>query len=291
MKRLFRDAANLIAAITAMSAMSPFSAGIGVTAQESNLLYSGDCGPAIGAFVSDPEMERLIIEKEAAMNHYIETGDITPFKNVGKGQEARIQSSQHESQPQRYFARNLAVTQFPQTTSTYCGYAAIQSILDYNGISKTQPQIASDSVFLGNSACPWYISNGNSISQFPAAVYLKNQTGYAYAPWPYGSAGANPPTELQIKVRVTTAIDADRPILALGTSKGDSSDPSHIDGYPNRDIHHWLVVKGYNENGDSVYIADPAKSSAVSWSSSIYAKYSITTEKLTAFVAPKGIIW
>ena len=218
-----------------------------------------------GPFIPDPEMEAIIVEKEAAM--FGQKSEADPCSN------------------------DLAIPQMPQETEIWSGYAAIQSLLSFEGITKTQTQIA-NSVYSTDSACPWYLANENTLSQFPAAGYLNSQiSGYNYVPYPYGDAGATPPTESELKTRVKYTINNGHGVLACGTSNASTAHESHLPMYPAASISHWIVVKGYSSYGDNVLIADPVKSSAVSWSGSIEAKYDIPLSKLTASVAPKGIIY
>lgn len=221
--------------------------------------------PVIGEFVSDPDMEALIAEKEAAL------------KNPDN--QTRLAS------------KNLAIQQQGQETNYWCGYAAIQSLLQFEYILHSQTVIAA-AVYSTGSACPWYLTNGNSTSQFPAAVYLTNEiSGFSYVPFPYGPAGSNPPSASDLKTRLTGTVNSGHGVLACGTSKASSGDASHLPNYPSFNVNHWIVIKGYYNYGNNVYIADPAKSSAVSWSGNIVAYYDIPTSSLQAFVAPKGIIW
>lgn len=253
-----------VAVSLAMLCFSTCVGGTSAAAGNDAKVWVDGC-PVIGEFVSDPEIEALIAEKEAALEK--------------AGNQTRVAS------------KNLAIPQEPQETNYWCGYAAIQSLLAFENILHSQTVIAA-AVYSTGSACPWYLTNGNSTSQFPAAVYLTNEiSGFSYVPFPYGAAGANPPSASDLKSRITGTINSTHGVLACGTSKASSGNASHLPDYPNSNIGHWIVVKGYYNYGDNMYIADPAKSSAVSWSGNIQAYYSVLTTKLQAFVAPKGIIW
>lgn len=134
------------------------------------------------------------------------------------------------------------------------------------------------------------MSNGNSTSQFPAAVYLSNYTSHSYVPYPYGNAGATTITSAALSTRIVPTIYGGNGVVCCGQS-APSGSTSHLPGYPEWNVGHWIVVRGYEDNGAFYNIADPAKSSAVSWSGNISAYYRISGTKLAAFASNRGIIY
>lgn len=231
-----------------------------------------DGAPVIGSFIYDEEMAAIIAEKEANML----------------------------SSPQaRATARLLDIDQVPQERYNWCGYAAIKSILDSVNVSKTQTEIATDIRGANNidSSCPWLWSHGDTIDQFPVPNYLNeeitaNAETFLYIPYPFGNAGATILSAEDVKTRVMSTVDSGRGVLSCGDSRGDlGGHVSILPGYPARRVGHWIVIRGYLSNGDKVYIADPAKSDAVSFSDDISAYYTITTETLAAYASAKGIVW
>ena len=184
------------------------------------------------------------------------------------------------------------IYQYPQETSYYCGPAAAQSILYHKGISCSQTKLAKSLRTTEDEGTGWFLLHGNSKDQFPMATTLTNLTGINYTPAPYGPPGDNPLSLNALKSRIQTALFADHGVAVLGTSKAPSSDESHMPGYPNRPINHWIVCYGWNVY-DEAFIIDPAKADPdiVKWSNSIEAYYKVPGEKLTAFAAAKGIIY
>lgn len=190
--------------------------------------------------------------------------------------------------------------QVPQEEDYWCGCAAAKSILDNIGIVKTQTQLASDTYLqterYGNT--PWYITNGNEFSQFPMATTLMNvqyevgNSAFGYVPSPLGAAGANPLTVDQCKSYVmstTSAFGDGYGVAACGASQNVTG--YRLPGYPASYIGHWIVSDGYKDNGNTIWIVDPAKSSVISWSGSISAYYSISATLFRNFIQPRGIIW
>lgn len=139
-----------------------------------------DNAPVIGEFLYDEEMAAIIEEKEAEMF----------------------------SAPQPYaISKLLPINQVAQERSNWCGYASIESILNYENIFKTQSQIAIAIRGANNmdSSCPWLWSNGDTMDQFPVPNYLNEQlnTGsFLYVPYPFGDAGATTLTANDVKTRV-----------------------------------------------------------------------------------------
>lgn len=192
------------------------------------------------------------------------------------------------------------LVQYPQETSYYCGCSAAKSILGELGISKSQSVLAQDTYLKADryDGAPWYITDGSEFSQFPMATTLVNaqreisSAYFGYVPSPLGQAGTNPLTVDQCKsyiMSTTSAFDDGNGVAACGTSK--PVEGYQLPGYPNRNIGHWIVCNGYLNNASYVYIVDPAKSSAVSWSSSIQAYNSISITLFRNFVSTRGIIW
>ncbi|QNK39331.1 C39 family peptidase [Caproicibacter fermentans] len=132
-------------------------------------------------------------------------------------------------------SNRLSIYQCPQEKNIWCGYAAIQSLLNYEGYNLSQKTIANE-VYSADSSCPWYLSNGNSYDQFPVPNYLSEKTNFTYGPFPYGAAGSVSTTVSEIKSKVVSTIDYGHGVLACGTSTPTNKlNPA----YPDAKITHW----------------------------------------------------
>lgn len=247
------------------------------------VLANGECGldgaPAQvgdGEFVADSEMLELIQEKENTVAEYME----------------RLNARSN------YTNTVTSITQYPQETGNWCGYASLKMILASRGISIQQSSIVSEIgnvtgyswYDFNNEGCPWLMVSGSAVSDFPAAVYLNSKLGYMeYAPYPYGAAGGTAITEADIRARIMYDIDNGHGVMVCGISQ--ASGNSHINGYPQTSVGHWIVVRGYTGNGNIIRIADPVAASVVSWGGNINAYYELPIANLTAFAQPKGIIY
>lgn len=264
-------------------------------------------------YKEDPSYALKVQQKqETAMNYYQATisGNIelankykdefdrisNPMLYQSKISQSETRGATDAGMPSSW--RISGLYQVPQEKSYWCGCAAAKSILDSLGIVKTQAQLASDTYLkterFGNT--PWYISNGNDFSQFPMATTLRDaqyevsNTAFGYVPSPLGAAGANPLTVDECKAYVMSTTYSGYGVAACGVSKA-TNDNYHLPGYPASDVGHWIVSDGYLNNGNSIWIIDPAKSSVVSWSNNISAYYNISATKFRNFIQPRGIIW
>ena len=167
----------------------------------------------------------------------------------------------------------------------------MKSLLDYEGVSKTQNQIASE-VWSTQKALPWYTVNGSEKSQFPAATHMSDYTGFNYIPFPYGAAGTSNLTASDIEPKVMATINNGHGLLVCGRSYGNIKDHASIlPNYPAKEVGHWLACDGYKDNGATIWLVDPAKSDCVSWSGNITRYLSVSSSKLAAYANARGIIW
>lgn len=189
----------------------------------------------------------------------------------------------------------LNMVQYPQEKNYYCGNGTARSILMYKGYNCSQTTLAGNSYLkteqYGNT--PWYLSNGDSDSQFPMVNTLRGITGFYYVPAPYGNAGANPISATELSEKVVYTTSQYYGVAICGTSMASSSHASHLPNYPtNTNIGHWIASNGYKNSGSTICIVDPvANSPAVSWGSNVSPKYDISNTKAAVFAATKGIIW
>jgi hypothetical protein len=312
-----------IISILTISTLLLTTMSISTTAAEQNLLSEispNDNAPAIGEFISDEEYAQLIAEKEQLGREYYEaicSGDVQTanarlesFKSFGQNV-----STQSISTPNNFSANNFstnsvnsdfkrigALGQRKQETSNWCGYAAMESLLDHHYQNVTQTNCATyiknyiettfGSSWSTNTACPWYMNNGNSSNQFPVPKVLSSKINFGYYPYPYGAAGATAIPASEISWRVVATINSNKGLMVCGTSSGSSSAASHLPGYPNSSKTHWLAIDGYDSSGSYIYIIDPAAGSpAVSWGANLSPLSSVSATKLAAFATSRGLVW
>ncbi|WP_113671122.1 C39 family peptidase [Vallitalea guaymasensis] len=255
---------------------------------ESTLKVMEDNIPIIGKFEYNPQLAKEIAQKERLAEEYYQAKIIGNTYKMNHFQKKYVAGKKMYSLESN---KRLSIHQVAQEKSNWCGYAAIKSLLDYEGVSKTQTTIATE-VYNTSTACPWYLSNGDSRDQFPVPNYLTEKIDFHYVPYPYGAAGTTNITADDVKPKVVSTIDAGHGLMACGRSYGNiSGHASILPNYPATEIGHWLSIDGYTNNGDSIYIVDSAKSDVVSWSDNIDRYYSISATKLAAYVKARGLVW
>jgi hypothetical protein len=270
----------LIFGVLLLSPINAFAVVLGDgevdSSEELNRIVSIDTAIAKKPVI-DREFAALIAAKEATLN--------PPSTDV-----LRAAASYPSS------VRLAGVIQYAQETGSFCGPAAVKSLLKNEGITVSQTTLAGSSYLKTNTygSTPWYITNGSTLSQYPVynTLHAYISSSFLYLPYPSGQLGAAPPAA-ELKNRIMYTTSSGHAIIADGVSNSSTSSTSHLPGYPTTsNISHWIVSDGYSNSGSSIWIVDPVSgASSVSWSGGVSRYYSITLTKFTAFVAPRGIFW
>lgn len=224
--------------------------------------YEGAPVVYVDSYEELPESVRKLIEENDAyspenqMKRRKQDAEFNAFIN-------RLKSGRGESVAQRAIVTPTltGLKQFPQETEFYCGYACLQSALNYHGIDKTQQEIASEAYFA------------------PYSTYFGDYT-----------------KEELSDILIYNISTIREPVLICGISSHDTFEDSHLTGYPTTsDISHWIIVYGIKWDNEQqmvteVSFRDPAKSNAISWSGSISASATVSLDTIYAFSGGHGII-
>lgn len=192
---------------------------------------------------------------------------------------------------------SINIYQNPQDTDYYCGYACLQSILEYHNIYKTQTEIANEA-YSSSTALAWFNgiqSQATNINYYPAAIYLRSQIDHNYQP--YNSYfGTFNSTVLSKKVKYNIDV-VEEGVLICGISYGNDYNGSRLPNYPtNQNVSHWILSDGYAwdnvaQSMTAISFVDPAKSSAISWSGPVSAYSSTNVTRMYNFASSRGIIY
>ncbi|MGH2797599.1 MAG: hypothetical protein ACRDM0_07980 [Thermoleophilaceae bacterium] len=192
---------------------------------------------------------------------------------------------------------NLAVAQYPQANSFYCGPGSGQSLLSY----------------LGNSVSAYNSSHSLSQANVARIEYFRTDY-YGNTPWYTGSSDPYPhpvPTGIN-RWRVGAENGWYVPVAYptdLATYKNDlrfdvghmgyplmgntieAAGEIHYNGHPpDSDVQHWIVLDGFASYGDTTWYTDPAANSVLGWPSAAYNSHS-SAAMLNDFIRHRGYVW
>ena len=199
---------------------------------------------------------------------------------------AEVSSAYSIPPPSSYKISNFV--HYPQKEYNYCGPATAQMLLHVLNVNTDQYTLADDDHLETDSygETIWFLdAHSTTYDCFMSRVLNSMQSSVYYIPSPFGDAVGTGLTDSQCKAYVMSATSNGHAVAICGTSYGT------LPGYPSNEVGHWLASDGYYNNGDEIWIADPAKSSEVSWSDSISASYHVSASTLNNFVGWKGIVW
>lgn len=194
------------------------------------------------------------------------------------------------------------ILQRPQMLSYYCGPAAAQSVLawypNYPATNYSIQNTLATELLTTSAGTGWYTIDGTSFSQYKMGVVLNDRKPAGtptYYPYTFGSLSSRSPlTQDGVRYSILNTVgDNERAIAANGRST--PSGDAHLPGYPATNVDHWLVIKGYtayaSTSGQTVYIADPAKSPGIVYfSDDISATYYLPLSTIYSFAAYRGLI-
>lgn len=211
-------------------------------------------------------------------------------ENIALNEDNTEVASAYSVPPPSYYFLSNSI-HYPQDEYYYCGPATAKMMLHIHGINKTQSFLAGSNYLCTDAygETPWFISNHTDTNDCLMAKTLNSLQSVYYITSPFGANAGKGLTVDQCKAYVMSAVSSGHCVAVCGTSQASGS--SHMPNYPNSVIGHWLVIDGYYSNGAYMYILDPAKSSKVSWSNNITARYIVSAETLQAFIGWKGIVW
>lgn len=176
-----------------------------------------------------------------------------------------------------------SMNHYTQEKQHYCGPATAQSILDTYGDTASQTTLANNSNLQTEiyNGTPWYT---DSVTQYVMANVLNNRSTAAFV------AKSNPTTS-ELKSRVMTAVDSfGHGVAANFNIPTGASRPT---GYGSGIIQHWVPIRGYLNNGDSIAWFEPVYgATTVSWYSNVTTRYYYdTAANVASYVNSRGIIW
>jgi hypothetical protein len=184
---------------------------------------------------------------------------------------------------------HLAANQKPQSTSYYCGPAAVHEALGALGIWLSQ-SAAATALHTTTNGTAWS-GGGTSPSGYPVPDVLNaRQRRNFYVPQPVSS-----PTSSAI---TTYRNDLETDIYMVGTPLvGDAwetrTSDYHLVGHPtDRTIFHWFEIRGYQDSGGSTMYEDSVhNATSVSWHAGVPAYSTLPSRWIVSIVSGRGYVW
>jgi hypothetical protein len=184
---------------------------------------------------------------------------------------------------------SLVANQKAQTTSYYCGPAAVHEALDALGVWLTQDAAAAE-LHTTTDGTAWS-GGGTSPSGYPVPDVLNaHQTRNYYVPQSVAS-----PTTNAIS---TYERDLEMDIWALAVPLiGDAWETRyseyHLVGHPaDRTIFHWFEIRGYQNYGASTMYEDSVHNArTVSWYAGVPAYSTLPSSWIVSIVSGRGYDW
>ncbi|SDT41252.1 C39 family peptidase [Microlunatus soli] len=247
---------------------------------------TGACVLALLAAASPAQAEpRTPLDRPAERSRIIGTPTLSADELAGiaaKDSRARRQVSQRAVSSSGLVDSMRWVQ---QANSYYCGPATLVTMLKGIRVSRTQAQAAS---MLGTTrnGTDWY--NGTSYPM-PAAINSVAPAGVRY----YAQGLNTSPTSGEkstFKTRLVTDVNDG---YGIAGNAWEIANGPHLVGHPaDRQIFHWIPIRGYSNSGGNTHYVDPASGAAsISWSGGVPKSSAITTDKMVTILGGRGYVW
>jgi len=184
---------------------------------------------------------------------------------------------------------SIAANQTPQTTSYYCGPAAVHEALDAVGVSLSQSAAAA-ALHTTTAGTAWS-GGGTSPSGYPVPDVLNRyQSRNYYVPQPVSSATSSAINAYENDLEMD--IDALR-VAVVGDAWETAYSDYHLVGHPrNQTILHWFEIRGYQSAGASTMYEDSVHgASSIGWSATVPAYSTFPSNGIVSIVSGRGYVW
>lgn len=184
---------------------------------------------------------------------------------------------------------SLVANQKAQTTSYYCGPAAVHEALDALGVWLTQAAAAAE-LHTTTDGTAWS-GGGTSPSGYPVPDVLNaHQSRNYYVPQSITSPSANAinryETDLQMDIWALR-------VPLIGDAWETKYSEYHLVGHPtDRTIFHWFEIRGYQGYGAMTMYEDSVHDAkTVSWYASVPAYSTMSSSAVTSIISGRGYAW
>jgi hypothetical protein len=211
-------------------------------------------------------------------------------KYVAKRLREAQQQEQVDARGLAFIHNNLSASHQSQINSYYCGPATLVISFMNRGISMTQSQAGS---LLRTTTAGTAWSGVNAAVSNPTGYPMRDVYNYKLGYvryYPLNLPSAPGPGQVgSFKNVLIRDIDAGFPLMGnVWQVRGGP----HLLGHPDREIFHWVNIRGYSNSAALTNIADPASGApSLSWSSAVPKFSSNDTEKMVRMMGGRGYVF
>ena len=183
---------------------------------------------------------------------------------------------------------SLIANQTPQTTSYYCGPAAVHEALGALGVSLSQ-SAAAVALHTTTGGTAWS-GGGTSPSGYPVPDVMNRYQGRNYyVPQPVYSATSAAINTYENDLEADIA-GVRAPLIgdAWETTTG-----LHLNGHPaDHVIFHWFEIRGYFGSGGTTLYEDSVHgATSISWSGNVPAYSNLPSSTIVSIIGGRGYVW
>ncbi|HET7388888.1 MAG TPA: hypothetical protein VFJ19_19720 [Nocardioidaceae bacterium] len=189
---------------------------------------------------------------------------------------------------------SVAANQMAQTTTYYCGPAAVKEALGQRGIGGIQSNLA-DAMNTTLDGTAWSGVNADvpSPTGHPVPDVLNDRLSshgqnFTYVP----KSVAYSATSSDISnYKGNLLADIYYYSFPLVGDAYEVPGGPHLVGHPNITIFHWFDIRGYTSSGDDTKYEDSVHGSSISWADGVPAYSTLTSAKIARIVGGRGYVW
>jgi len=183
---------------------------------------------------------------------------------------------------------STGLVQQAQETAGYCGPATLSEMVSLR-TSLSQRNAATALGYNGNGT-DWS-RRVNGVTRYPMADALDRYLGPYGANYEAvslgGSISSGETADYKRRLQANT-----RNNWAIAGDVHERSGGERLAGHPNREIWHWIAIKGYGDWGNQTHYADSASGArSISWSGNVPRYSFIESGKLLRLMADRGYVW
>lgn len=190
-------------------------------------------------------------------------------------------------------SKSLTVAQFPQERSYYCGPGSAKSILSYKNSTSHDGEALSQSLlgtakYLETDAPNYQTAwcNGVNCANHP---YPETLSYWLTGNWYNLYVAVGSPNLSTYQSNLMADINGYYPMAGNTVESGGGA---HYNNHPfYSTIYHWVAIRGYDSNGGTTQIVDPAaNSAAVNWAN-VQPYANINSGDMVSFMSTRGYVW